>query len=303
MGENFEQEIRSAMFHYLAEARVQSPNDGLVHVDVLKAFSFRGERIPLWNQKGIRKPRMLDGALTIMTAYRSPGSLPRYNDESGIDGFTRYKYEGTNPNLAENRSLRFLFERQLPLAYLIGVAPNWYHVECPIYIIGDSPELLECVIGWSPSDLGVDLANISPEMKAYAIRETKQRIHQRVFRQNVLAAYETRCAICQIRHRQLLDAAHIIEDSKPHGDPIVQNGIALCKIHHSAYDSNLLGIRPDNVIQINAELLQEIDGPMLLHGLQEMHGKRLDTPNSPRLRPSRERLEERYYEFLGASVV
>jgi putative restriction endonuclease len=34
-----------------------------------------------------------------------------------------------------------------------------------------------------------------------------------------------------------------------------------------------MGIPPDYQVVINDELLDEIDGPMLKHGLQEMHGK------------------------------
>ena len=99
----------------------------------------------------------------------------------------------------------------------------------------------------------------------------------------------------------MLDAAHIISDSKPNGDPIILNGIALCKIHHAAYDRNLLGIRPDYQVEINADLPLEIDGPMLKHGLQEMNGQKLLVPSSGQSRPDPERLQVRYEEFKNAS--
>ena len=69
--------------------------------------------------------------------------------------------------------------------------------------------------------------------------------------------------MCALGHRELLDAAHIIPDTDPRGLPVIQNGIALCKIHHAAYDRNILGIRPDYVVEIHQRLLDEIDGPML----------------------------------------
>jgi predicted restriction endonuclease len=55
------------------------------------------------------------------------------------------------------------------------------------------------------------------------------------------ASNEQKCAVCSLRHGELLDAAHIIGDGKPDGIPIVPNGLSLCKIHHAAYDTNLLG--------------------------------------------------------------
>jgi putative restriction endonuclease len=54
------------------------------------------------------------------------------------------------------------------------------------------------------------------------------------------------------------------------GLPEVPNGLALCKIHHSAYDVNILGVSPDYRVHIRADVLREHDGPMLRWGLQEM---------------------------------
>ena len=72
---------------------------------------------------------------------------------------------------------------------------------------------------------------------------------------------------------KLLDAAHIVGDRRhERGDPMVPNGLAMCKIHHAAFDTNILGIRPDRVVEIRSDILEEHDGPMLRHGLQELHG-------------------------------
>jgi putative restriction endonuclease len=54
------------------------------------------------------------------------------------------------------------------------------------------------------------------------------------------------------------------------GLPEVPNGLALCKIHHSAYDVNILGVSPDYRVHIRSDVLREHDGPMLRWGLQEM---------------------------------
>ena len=140
-----------------------------------------------------------------------------------------------------------------------------------------------------------------PDARRYAERVVKQRVHQPEFRGKVLLAYENRCAVCRLRHPELLDAAHILPDSHPLGKPVVTNGLSLCKIHHGAYDSNFLGIDPDYQVHINAELLLEKDGPMLKHGLQEMHGLALQLPKVRAKRPSRDNLAERFDLFSRAS--
>jgi hypothetical protein len=89
---------------------------------------------------------------------------------------------------------------------------------------------------------------------------------------NVLTAYQESCSICSLRHVQLLDAAPIIPDGEERGNAVVTNGLSLCKIHHAAFDTNILGIRPDYSIEIRDDILLEVDGPMLKHGLQAHHG-------------------------------
>lgn len=79
------------------------------------------------------------------------------------------------------------------------------------------------------------------------------------------------------------------------------NGIALCAIHHLAYDRNVLGIDPDSVVHIASRLLNEIDGPMLRHGLQGFDGQGILLPRRRAERPDRERLGIRYDAFRRAS--
>jgi putative restriction endonuclease len=107
--------------------------------------------------------------------------------------------------------------------------------------------------------------------------------------------------MCRLRHGELLDAAHILPDGHPRGDPVVPNGLALCKIHHAAFDQNILGVRPDLLVEVQPKVLAEIDGPMLRYGLQEMRGIRLTIPRTRVSQPDRERLDERYQHFRAAS--
>jgi putative restriction endonuclease len=126
------------------------------------------------------------------------------------------------------------------------------------------------------------------------------RLHQQQFRRMVLKAYREQCAICQLRHVELLDAAHILPDSDPRGEPVVSNGLGMCKIHHSAYDAQILGIDPDARVHIRVDVLQEVDGPMLRYGLQAVHGSQLQLPRKEKLKPNRDFLAERYERFRAA---
>ena len=133
----------------------------------------------------------------------------------------------------------------------------------------------------------------------YRDQIVKQRVHQSLFRAMVIDAYQRRCAVCSLNHVELLDAAHITPDADPSGSPATRNGLALCKIHHAAYDRDIIGIRPDLRIEVASSVLAEGDGPMLRHGLQGFPGQQLRAvPARRKDRPDPHRLERRYVEFL-----
>jgi putative restriction endonuclease len=64
--------------------------------------------------------------------------------------------------------------------------------------------------------------------------------------------------------------------------------------------SALLTVRPDYVVEVRQSILDEEDGPMLLHGLKGMHGSQIYVPREASLQPDRDRLEERYAAFSRA---
>ncbi len=281
--------------------RTQDGADSLT-TEELKEFRFRGEPMPLMDmQRGIRKPAVLEAALSFRTVYRAEGAERPYDDDVGPDGLIRYKYRGTDPNHPENRALRVAMERALPLIWFFGVGPGVYLPTFPVFIVAEEPQLHQFVVdAVSGGTLEVEGA-IEETLKRYLTVETKRRLHQPIFRATVMRAYETRCAVCSLGHGQLLDAAHIVPDRDEAGVAAVRNGLALCKIHHAALDAHILGVRPDYVVEIRPDLLEEIDGPMLRYGLQERHHQRLMVvPTSRRERPDRDLLEIAYERFRAA---
>lgn len=265
-------------------------------------FEYEGTRIPLMDlQRGIRKPAGLTAALAIRTTFTPPNRVPPYNDTIGADGLQRYKYRGDDPQHSENVALRRAFEQRLPIIWFVGVAPSLYEPIYPVWVVGDDPANLEFALALDEGQRFVTPGLIVDEdSRRYVERLTKARLHQRVFRSQVLLAYDGRCAICRIRHVELLDAAHIIADGKPNGEPVVPNGLSLCKIHHAAFDNSILGIRPDLTLHVRQDILEEVDGWMLKGGIQGVHNTSLAVvPSARTARPSKERLEERYSEFLA----
>ena len=174
----------------------------------------------------------------------------------------------------------------------------------PVYVVGDAPETLTFSVavddaihsGLFPKEEGA--AAVAEVRREYATSLARRRLHQRAFRELVLLAYRNQCALCRLRHSELLDAAHIVPDAEPGGEPVIQNGIALCRLHHAAFDKFFLAVRPDHIIQVRADILEESDGPTLQHAIQGLHGQSIVLPRRLVERPSEEFLYERYERFL-----
>jgi putative restriction endonuclease len=300
--------VRAAAFAYLAEqARIRGePTPPVLPLPVLqRGFEFGGRKVNLlFAGKGIFKPAILpDIPISITTAPPELGKAAPYDDGLGDDGLVNYRYRRGDRADPDNVGLRRAMEERKPLIYFLGVAPSRYLAFWPSFVTADSRRDHSFQVAL---DLGgaVNFAELAVEEnpgRSYAFRVVKQRLHQVAFRERVLAAYRRTCSFCQLRHEELLDAAHIIPDGQPRGEPVVPNGLALCKLHHAAFDSNIVGIRPDLIIEIRGDVLREIDGPMLRHGLQGLHGSSVTVPREAALQPARDRLEARYEQFQRAS--
>lgn len=298
---NFELDARKAAFNWLEEQT--SLHGESLHFNVLaQGFEFQGTRIRLISQQGIFKPAALSFPLSIVTSASGP-----YEDKLGTDGVLRYRYRGTDPMHRDNVGLRECRARNLPLVYLHGIGNGRYVPVWPVFVVGDLRNELTFLV--SVDDV-ISLRNLDSPSIASAVASpdaeirrgyitvlAKRRIHQQAFRERVLEAYREQCALCRLKHEELLDAAHIIADSDPDGVPEVKNGLALCKIHHAAFDKHFLTVRPDYRIEVRADLLEESDGPMLKHGLQGLHKQEIVLPRDVTKRPDQGFLDLRYQRF------
>jgi putative restriction endonuclease len=298
--------VRLAAFKFLDEQLALAGDDKTLRRSVLEAgFTFEGQRVPLVGPQGIFKPRVIKQVpLTITTVAIVDGEERPYDDAFGSDGLLRYRYRGTDPTHHENVGLRLAMRHRVPLIYFHGVVPGIYVAEWPVYVVADNPGTLTFTVTVEERRFA-SLGSPPPESdeveirRRYATRLFRQRLHQREFRERVVRAYQNHCAICRLRRSELLEAAHILADSDEMGEPKITNGVALCKLHHAAFDAHLIGIRPDYIVQVRKDVLEERDGPMLIHGLQGFHDSLLLVPANPRWQPDRDLLQRRFGVFSG----
>lgn len=291
------------MFDWLTDQRAE--HGEAIPRSALESFTFDGVRIPLIGPSGIWKPAACVLPISITTIVSGP-----YSDSFDVRaGTLRYAYRGTDPQHRDNRGLRRTRQERVPLVYFHAVDRGRYAAAYPVFVVDDNPAGLFFTL--QVDDLTAALAGTSDVYpladegaevrRAYITRTVRQRMHQVAFRERVIRAYQERCALCSLRHGELLDAAHITPDREAEGEPVVTNGVALCKLHHAAFDSFFFTIRPDYMIEVRPSILVETDGPMLVVGLQEIHQRMIHVPRRVADRPDTNRLARRYAQFMRAS--
>lgn len=287
------------------------------HETLRHGFDFEGTRVLFTSRAaGIFKPKVMTSALSFAKAPKPrKGREMQYIDD-GMTDFTDgadvrsdepfpYDFQRNRPHF--NRYMFDAHALDAPLIYFYGVKEGWYRPLWPAFI--DEVDQERCAfrivvqLGLdmrAPQLFAADPRALSIERR-YATIETKKRLHQDLFRQRVLAAYQDRCAICRLPRRELLEAAHILADRDERGRPEVPNGLSLCSLHHGAFDADLLGITPAGVIEIAKSLQDAQDGPTLEHGLKGFHGKTIHSPHRNEDRPRPDYLQIRYEQFRKAS--
>lgn len=293
--------LRIACFGRLAVLAAEHGGEIPYRGGLDEGFNFHGARVPFLSpQKGIFRARAQTGtaALSITTAFSGP-----YDDTETEEGVL-YAYRAGAIDQADNRALREAHRLGVPIVYFVATRPGWYEPIFPTFIRADDPisrfVLVEKGKMRGDFDEPEPVPIEDPLERRYVNRDVRVRVHQRRFRWRVIPAYRNQCAICRLKEITLLDAAHIIGDLEPGGEPAIANGVSLCSIHHRAFDQDLVGVSPDYEVRVSRRLLEEDDGPML-ELLKGFHHQQLTVPRQATLRPDRERLAERYERFLARS--
>jgi putative restriction endonuclease len=298
--------IRLAAFDWLTDLRSQE-GDVLPRTTLLRGFDYGGRYIGLMSpQQGIWKPAACELPLSIATTRGGP-----YSDAfDSATGRIRYSYRGTDPQHRDNAGLRQAMRERIPLVYFHAIVPGKYLAAYPVFVVSDDPAGLtfwvqvddaSTLTGDFEAAGHVAAEDDSEPRRAYITATVRRRLHQVAFRQRVLHAYREMCALCRLRHLELLDAAHITPDTDPEGEPHVSNGLALCKLHHAAFDGFFFTVTPEYRVEVRPSILAESDGPMLIVGLQQIHGQTIQLPTQLAQRPEQARLERRYELFREAS--
>ena len=302
--------IRAVAFTAM-EKLVYNQPDGFVPWDVIRqGFQVGTEHILFANQpRGIFKPKQMTAALSIKTTFPREGRPTWYSDQglatSKLDystGLLHYDLAHGGLNDPTNRALQMAMSRCAPLIYFIGVREGTYQPVFPVWVEEfnlEAGHVLLATTDINDSHLS-SVAAVRNDLPlsvefSWSLQTVRARNHQAWFSTRTKAAYRWRCAFSGLPIRELLVGAHIIPDAEE-GPASVRNGICMSTLHHTAFDSNLIGVDQDFHIHVSPLLRDQNDG-VLLANLKNLEGQRIHLPDNPMDQPDLAFLEKRFNEF------
>ena len=151
------------------------------------------------------------------------------------------------------------------------------------------------------SAIGLDLDISDPARAPTQTIETDVTPRRRdpAFREKVLLAYEFRCCVCgfDLRIGRVpagIEAAHI-QWHHVGGPDVVQNGLALCSLHHKLFDLGVFCIETEGRRIVFSQ--HAIDGQRGLAGELRLHGRPMLPPQDPTFVP-----DERFLKWNWTNV-
>jgi len=141
--------------------------------------------------------------------------------------------------------------QEIAIAFRPDFFGQYVHDRETLHDFGESPQDLATleVLAQEPEVNAAELPLTNQERRV-AVSSVSRRLRDARFRKSVLTAYGYRCAFCGVA-LNLTDAAHIVPVSHEKGVDRTFNGLALCSLHHRAYDQSLVTLWEDYTIRVN----------------------------------------------------
>ena len=306
--------MRAAAF--AVARRLQDENGGLSRADLINGFRWGDGRIRLdAHVEGIWKPKEMDGVLSIKTAWprrrRERPALYADQRQALREHFEAadvldYNFQRGGPDQRRNQWLLDAKLRRIPIMYLMATSPGFYQAFLPAYIVewDDVRHVAKVAFGFdSPPE--------TERERRIGIAIARRQFDHAGFREDVLAAYRERCAISGVAGRSHVSAAELAPaygpaSALPGG---ASAGVALSKLHRSAFNADLLGIDPDGRVHVSERAAEyrvktarkPQPETLMIEALLSVDGATISQPARFEHRPDRELLDRRFQQFQQAN--
>ncbi len=139
-----------------------------------------------------------------------------------------------------------------------------------LHSFGESKKDLEILedIASKPGFINDHLIQKASASRRIAISNISKKVRDNGFKARVLSAYSNKCAFCGLQLK-LVDAAHILPVSYEKSTDETCNGIALCALHHRAFDRSLITITEEYKIVHHHKKIEKLVEIKLAGGAED----------------------------------
>ena len=207
---------------------------------------------------------------------------------------------GASPSMQIRRQyLREAYERgfspcpkgneEIAVAFRPGFFVEYVRVLEPLHDTGESPRDIQVLTDIAVDPSAVNDADIQTvtEQRRTAVSSVRRALRDSSFQDRVLTAYGHHCAVCSLQ-LDLVEAAHIVPVSITDSTDETSNGLALCVLHHRAYDRALIAVDQEYNVLLNAReagRLREIGHDGGLETFRENLRRSHCSPSNPIILP------------------
>ncbi len=217
---------------------------------------------------------------------KHPGSIAKSASFQSVrESIVAASDDGLSAYNKDNQEIAIAFRSDLFLHYVLNLEA--------LHDFGDSPQDLQILqtsleeVKAEEWELDENQINQVTAPRQSVLRQIVQKTRDSSFKRRVLSAYEHQCAFCGVQLK-LIDAAHIVPVALDGSTDETANGLALCPLHHRAFDYALVTVNTDLDIIWNKKNFAALgrihrDGgaKTFIEGLRS----RIFVPSAPRDRP------------------
>lgn len=176
-------------------------------------------------------------------------------DQAVVDGFAVHSKDSDELAIAFRPDFLSAYAANLESLHACGQVPQEAN---RLDEVGRSTESVEDEV----------VARQFAEPRRRSVLSVRRSLREISFRRRVLTAYGQRCAMCGIQLR-LLDGAHILPVAHPDSTDETCNGIALCALHHRAFDRAFVAFDPEFRVHVNEAMAADLEAEDRAGGLAD----------------------------------
>jgi putative restriction endonuclease len=161
-------------------------------------------------------------------------------------------FNGIASSDKENKEIAIAFKPEFLVDYVKNLKE--------LHSFGESAKdlsIFEKIVADNEIEINDETLQKISKPRRITVQTVSRKLRESSFKSRILTAYSFKCAFCDLQLK-LIDAAHIVPVADEESTDETSNGIALCALHHRAFDRALVTFDEKYRILSNDQKIQQL---------------------------------------------